>query len=135
MAKNILAGVFGVLVAVGLVWIIEIIGHSIYPPPPDVDFSDPESVRAYTANLPIGAFLFVGGAWFIGTLGGTIAACRLGSARPRVYAMVVAGLMLLATAINLTMIPHPLWFSITGIAGIIVAAWLGRQLGARRAKL
>ena len=33
--------------------------------------------------------------------------------------------MLVATAINLFMIPHPLWFSVLGIAGIVVAAWLG----------
>jgi hypothetical protein len=33
--------------------------------------------------------------------------------------------MLVATAFNLATIPHPLWFSVTGIAGILLAAWLG----------
>ena len=64
-----------------------------------------------------------------GTLGGTVAACRIGCAKPMIFAMVIGGLMLVATAINLAMIPHPLWFSMTGIAGIIVAAWLGMTLG------
>jgi len=128
MGKNIAAAVAGTLVAVGLVWIIEIAGHTIYPPPPDLDFSDSEAVRLYVSGLPLGAFLFVGGAWFIGTLGGTMAACYVGRAAPRIFAMIVGTLMLVATAFNLAMIPHPLWFSVTGIAGIIFAAWLGMSI-------
>ena len=131
MGKNIAAGVAGVLIAMGLVWIVELIGHSVYPPPPDLDFSDIESMRAYVSGLPFGAFLFVGVAWFLGTLGGTVMACRIGTANPINFAMLVGGLMLVATAYNLATIPHPIWFSIAGIAGIVVAAWLGMTLGKR----
>ena len=129
MGRNIGAGVAGVLVAMGLVWVTEFIGHSVYPPPPDLDFSDTESIRAYISGLPVGAFLFVLGGWFIGTLGGTVAACRIGTAKAVTFSMLVGGVMLLATAFNLSIIPHPTWFSITGIAGIVVAAWLGMMLG------
>ena len=125
MGKNIAAGVAGTLVAVGLVWIIEIAGHTVYPPPPNLDFGDTEAVRLYISGLPLGAFIFVGGAWFIGTLGGTMVACYVGNAAPRIFAMIVAALILVATAFNLATIPHPLWFSVTGIAGILFAAWLG----------
>ncbi|MDH5621333.1 MAG: hypothetical protein OEY74_04560 [Gammaproteobacteria bacterium] len=132
MGKNIAAGVIGVFVAVGLVWLIEMIGHAVYPPPPDIDFSDVDAVRHYLSTLPLGAFAFVGGAWFLGTLGGTMAASRIGSAAPRLFAMVVGGFVLAATAFNLAVIPHPLWFSIVGVAGILVAAWLGQFLSTRR---
>jgi hypothetical protein len=128
MGKNIAAGVAGALVAVGLVWIIEMAGHRVYPPPPDLDFGDTEAVRLYISGLPLGAFMFVGGAWFIGTLGGTTVACYVGNAAPRIFAMVVGALMLAATAFNLSVIPHPLWFAVTGIAGIIFAAWLGTTI-------
>jgi len=130
MGKNIVAGIAGALVAVALVGVTEMIGHSVYPPP-DIDFSDTEVVRHYISGLPLGAFLFVGGAWFVGTLGGTVTACCIGSAQPRVFAMIIGGLMLVGTAFNLAMIPHPLWFSVSGIAGIIVAAWLGRLFGSK----
>jgi hypothetical protein len=40
MGRNIGAGILGVVVAVALVWVIEMLGHSIYPPPPGLDFSD-----------------------------------------------------------------------------------------------
>ncbi len=131
MGKNIVAGIVGVIVAIALVWLIEMIGHSVYPPPPDLDYANADAMRAHIATLPIGAFLFVGGAWFIATLAGTLLACKIGSAKPVVFAMIVGGLMLVATAANLIMIPHPLWFSIIGVAGIIVAAWLGMTLAAR----
>ena len=131
MGKNIAAGVAGVLIAGGLVWLIEMIGHSVYPAPPELDFSDADSLRAYMSGLPIGAFLFVGSGWFLGTLAGTMAACRIGTAKPQIFAMVVGGFMLAATAFNLAVIPHPVWFSITGVAGIIVAAWLGMTLSGR----
>ena len=129
MGKNIAAGIAGVVIAVALVWLIEMVGHSVYPPPPNLNFADADAMRAYTSTLPIGAFLFVGGAWFDGTLCGTFAACKIGTAKPIVFAGVVGGLMLIATASNLVLIPHPLWFSILGIVGIIVAAWLGMTLG------
>jgi len=130
MGKNIAAGIAGVVIAVALVWLIESVGHSVYPPPPDLNFADADVMRAYTSTLPIGAFLFVGGAWFVATLCGTFAACKIGHATPAIFAGVVGGIMLIATAANLIMIPHPLWFSILGIAGIIVAAWLGMTLAA-----
>ena len=129
MGKNIAAGVAGVVIAGALVWLVEMIGHSVYPPPADLDFSDPDSMRAYMTTIPLGALLFVAGAWFIGTLGGTVAACKIGSAKPLTFAVVVGGLMLIATAMNLVMIPHPIWFSILGVAGIVIAAWLGMTLG------
>ena len=130
MGKNIAAGIAGIAIAIAIVWLIEMVGHSVYPPPPNLNFADADAMRAYTATLPIGAFLFVGGAWFVATLCGTFAACKIGSAKPVIFAGVVGGIMLIATAANLIMIPHPLWFSILGIVGIIVAAWLGMTLGA-----
>jgi hypothetical protein len=46
-----------------------------------------------------------------------------------IYAIVVGGLMFVATVANLIMIPHPVWFSVLGVAGIGAAAWLGMTLG------
>ncbi len=129
MGKNIAAGVAGVVVAFALVWLVEMIGHTVYPPPPDLDFADPEAMRAYVATLPVGAFLFVGAAWTIGALGGIVTACKIGDADPKIYALVIGGLVLVATAINLVMIPHPIWFSLLGIVGIVIGSWLGMVLG------
>ncbi len=133
MIRNIAAGIVGVLVAACLVGLVEMVGHSIYPPPPDIDFSNMDALRPYIAGLPLGAFAFVGGAWFLGALGGTMVACRIGTAAPRLFAAVVGGFILAATAYNLAVIPHPIWFSISGVVGIVIAAWLGQFLSTRPA--
>ncbi len=133
MGKNIAAGIAGVVIAGLLVWLVEMLGHAVYPPPTDLNFADPDAMRAYIDMLPLGALLFVAAAWFIGTLGGTFAACRIGDAKPMIFAVVVGGLMLIATLFNLVTIPHPLWFSILGLVGIVVAAWLGMTFGASTA--
>lgn len=125
MGKNIAAGVAGVVIAMVMVWLVEKLGHAVYPPPPDLDFADADAMRAYVETVPLGALLFVAAAWFIGTLCGTCAACAIGTAKPMIFAMVVGGLMLIATIINLVMIPHPMWFSVLGVVGIMIGAWLG----------
>lgn len=132
MGKNIAAGIAGVVVAGFIVWLVEMLGHTVYPVPPELDMSDLDTLREYIAGLPTGAFVFVAAGWFLGTLGGVLAACKIGTASPMVFTMVVTGFMLLATAFNLVVIPHPLWFSITGVAGILVAAWLGLTLSTKR---
>ena len=129
MGKKILAGVIGVLTAVGLVWLIEKIGHAVWPPPADLDFGDMDVMRAYIDTLPLGALLTVAVAWFVGAAGGTFAACRLGSARPLVYALIVGGMIFAGAAFNLTIIPHPAWFSILGLVGVVAGATLGMKLG------
>ena len=129
MVRNIIAGFAGIIIAGLLVWLVEMLGHAVYPPPTDLNFADADAMRAYVDTVPVGALLFVGAAWFVGTLGGTLAACKLGGFKPAIYALVVGGLMLVATAANLIMIPHPLWFSVLGVIGIVAAAWLGMTLG------
>ncbi len=129
MGRNIIEGIAGVLIAGTLVFLVEMAGHAIYPIPASIDFSNEEAMRTYVSALPLGALLFVGGAWFVGALGGTFAACKIGRAKPEIYALVVGGFMLAATLANLVMIPHPLWFSIAALIGIVIVTWLGMRLG------
>ena len=125
MGKNIAAGIAGVIVAFALVLVVQKVGHTVYVPPADLDMNDAEAMKAYVATLPVGAFLFVIASYFIGALCGTFAACKIGDARRFIYAMIIGGLMLAATAANLMAIPHPMWFSFAAVIAIVVAAWLG----------
>ena len=132
MGRKIGAGIAGIIVAGVLVWVVELIGHTIYPTPADLDVGNLDVMRAYIDTLPLGALLTVAIAWFVGSLGGCFVACKFGSARPLVYALVVGGFMFAGAVFNLLIIPHPLWFSALGIVGIFVGAWLGMTLGRRK---
>ena len=125
MGRNIAAGVVGVLVAFTLVVVVEKVGHMVYPPPEDLNFADAEAMRDYIAVMPLGALLFVAAAWLIAAAVGTCAACAIGTARPLIFALLVGGLVFVAASVNLFMIPHPIWFSIVGLVGIVVGAGLG----------
>lgn len=133
MLRNIGAGIAGIVAAGSLVGIIEKIGHTIFPTPADLDTGNVDVMRAYIDTLPLGALLTVAVAWFIGSLAGTFIACRIGNARPLVWVLIVGGMMFAGAAFNLTIIPHPIWFSVLGIGGIFAGTWIGMLLGRRPA--
>lgn len=129
MQRKISAVVLGVVVAVVLIIAIEALGHSAYPLPEGLDISNSEAMQAYVMGLPIGALLFVMGAWLVATLAGGLLACFIARETPLVYAAIVGGLVLLGTVINLMSIPHPPWFSITSVLAIIAMIFLTGRLG------
>jgi hypothetical protein len=120
MLRRILAVLVGLVVAFGTVALVEWFGHQVYPPPPDLDFTNAVMIKAYISTLPLGAFLFVLLAWFSGTLAGGMVACRIAQSNPVIFASIIGAMMLVATIANLMMIPHPTWFSITAI--VLIAA-------------
>jgi hypothetical protein len=122
--KKIAAAVIGIVVAGGIVFAVESLGHTVYPLPADLDMNDPVEFGNYVESLPIGAFIFVAGAWVLGTLGGGLLACFIAGDKPRVYSSIVGGFVLVATIANLIMIPHPLWFSISSLVAIAVTTYV-----------
>lgn len=132
MLRNVIAGIAGIGTAVIIVILIERLGHTIYPPPLDLDYSDPDAMRTFISQLPLLAQLFPMIAWIVGTFAGTLLACYVGTASTLTFAGVVGTLMLAATISNLILIPHPLWFSIIAVIGVAGAAWLAMQLAPYR---
>ena len=124
MIKKIAAAVIGIIVAGGIVFAVESLGHAVYPLPADLDMNDPVQFGNYVESLPIGAFIFVASAWVLGTLGGGLLACFIAGEKPRVYSSIVGGFILVATIANLIMIPHPLWFSISSLVAIAVMTYV-----------
>lgn len=127
MLRKILAVVLGVLAAVVVILVVESLGHYLFPPPPDIDMTDREAVRAMAASMPAGAFLTVLAAWTLGALAGGVAAILVSPGRPW-PAWVVAGVVLLFAILNMAMIPHPLWMMIAAPLLLAGAGWLAGRL-------
>lgn len=132
MVRNIAAVVAGIATAFVLILLIEKVGHILYPPPVDLDFSDPDAMRPYIATLPFLALLFPMFAWVFGVFAGTVVACKVGTLNPLIFAAIVGGLVLAGTIANLIMIPHPLWFSIVSLIAIAASAWFAVRVAAGR---
>ena len=81
-------------------------------------------------TAPVLSLLGLPVTWTIAAFVASFAAAKIGARR---WAGWVAGCVLAAaTALNLVMIPHPLWMLATAIVFVPASAWFGAQLGAPR---
>lgn len=125
---SVVAGVF----AAGLfTWLIQRLGHTVYPPPEGLISTDRAALTEYVAGLPLGALLFVLGSYGGGTLLGGWVAGRIAADRKLLHAMIVGAIQLLFGVLNVAMIPHPLWFVVVALPLFPIAAWVGGKLAER----
>jgi hypothetical protein len=122
---GILAGVVSAFVAI---WLIEFVGHSVYPVRSDVNYGNAEEMASLIRGMPVGAQAFVVLAWFAGALAGGVVANSI--AARRWPALPVAALVATASILNILMIPHPEWMQI----GAVVAPALGGLIATHLAK-
>ena len=132
MLRDIGAVIAGLAVSIIIIMAVQMVGHALWPPPEGLDWNDTEVIRTYTSQLPFLALLFPIVSYFLGALAGPFVACRIGSLKPLVYVGVIGILLLAFTIANLIQIPHPLWFSITAVAAVIIGGWLALQLACRQ---
>ena len=116
--------IVGVVVAIGLIAAVQLFSHTVYPPPTNVDFSNEDDARRMLATAPPGSLLFVVGAYVTGVFGGGLIAGLIARETPALFAWAVGGFVLTGAIVNMYAIPHPLWFSILSVIGIVVSAWL-----------
>lgn len=131
IGRSILAVLGGGLVCGIVVFAVEAVSSQVFPLPPGVDLTDPEAIRAAVADLPLGAFLFLLLAWFVGVFAGAWVAARLAPQSPFVHGMIVTGLVVASAVVNLSTLPHPAWMWVAGPAVIFASGWLGARLGGR----
>jgi len=130
MFRNLGAIVIGVITAFGTVMLVDKIGHMVYPPPPGLDFTNPDAIRPYLATLPIPAFLFILASSVVAAFVGTFIACCIGTANPRIFGAAVGGIVFAASVANFIAIPHPLWLSLATLSGIILSTLFAMRLAA-----
>jgi hypothetical protein len=126
MIRSVLAGFIGILIAVGIVWLNERLGHMVYPPPEGIDFSNPDVVRPYLASLPAWALLQLMAGWMIAVFVGIVVASAIGRAKPLIYAIAIGGIIFAATLSNLIIIPHPMWFNVISLVAILASTWYAK---------
>ncbi len=131
--RKLFAAIAGIITAVVTVGAIQSLGHMIFPPPPDVNLSDPNQLAALIERMPPAALIFVVAAWLVGSFAGAVVATLIARRETIVPAMTVAAAVLFGALYSLFMISHPLWMAIAGIALPLPSAWLGATVvGIRR---
>lgn len=126
MLKLILGIVAGIVVAFATVFVVELVGHRLFPPPAGVDYNDPAQLAAMMERLPLGSKIAVVVAWFLGALVGGALANRI--AGRALAGWIVAVAIVLAAYVTMATIPHPGWMWIAGVLLPLAAGWIAQRL-------
>ena len=116
----------GTLAAFVSVFLIEWIGHFVFPLPSDLALEDPESLERALGGIPLPLKLIVAFAWFAGATDGAWVAMRM--SRRSWVGWAVAAIVAVAALANVLMIPHPVWMQIAAVAAPLCGGLLAHHL-------
>jgi len=125
MLRRILAVIAGIMVGSVGIWLMERLGHSLYPFPADLKPDNIEGFKAYVGNLPfMGKFIVIIGYALGALLSGFVATKVANNGKP-VAAIVCGAIFLFFTVYNMMVLPTPVWFWILGIAvwGLVLVGY------------
>jgi hypothetical protein len=121
----------GIIVAFATIWAIELASHQIYGAPSGVDPRDREAVAAVIRGMETGALGLVVFAWFGGALVGGVVAGLI--ALRRWAAWTVAGVVALASILNILFYPHPDWMQVMAFIAPALGGLVAGHFTAARA--
>jgi hypothetical protein len=130
--RHALAVLAGVMVSGALVYVSDLSVRNLYPLPGPAEMRDPEVARAALAAVPTVALMLLVMGWALAGSVGAFVAARLALGPRRVAGLVVTGVLMLATAANLAMVPHPVWMWPASLVLIGLLGWVGARAGAER---
>lgn len=130
MGRKILAVVVALIVAVGIIWLVEM-GNSMIVMPPSTDvMSDPTKLRDFMAAVPMTAYVVVLVGYVIASFAGGFIVTKMarqvstGTTLP----IIVGALLTIAFILNLVMLPgQPIWFAVLGLLTYIPLSLLGHR--------
>jgi hypothetical protein len=126
VVRGVLAVIAGMLVALVLIVVVQVIGTRVYPPPP-MNRASIESIKAAIAQVPLVSLLFVLLSYTAGSVAGGWVVARFAPRDKMVHAMTLAGLLFCLGIVNLTSLPHPTWFWVASSAVYWLGAWSGAK--------
>lgn len=130
--KNVLATIIGLVVASATVFAFEsLLGHTLFPLSEGIDPMNMESLKENMHLIPVGAKICVVIAHFMGILIGMLVAALI-SRTSMIPSYIVGVLMILATVINLVMLPKETWFLAADTVGAILGFYFGRNAALKK---
>jgi hypothetical protein len=131
---SVLAVITGVVAGSIVVFVVELPGIFLHPPPADFDMRDAEAVRAHFARAPLPALIGIAVAWTAGPLVGCWLAAWIARRAYFAHGFAVACFFLAAVVMNLRTFPHPTWLALIGVVAPIAMSWIGSSLAERMAR-
>jgi peptidoglycan/LPS O-acetylase OafA/YrhL len=128
LIRNLIAALAGALTGIFVLTASQIFAAQHHPLPAHIDPKDKAAMGEFIAAAPASALLIVLAGYFVGITAATWVAGRLSAHARLRQALMVGGLFLVASIINLTSFSHPAWFWVANLAVVVAATWLGIKL-------
>ncbi len=130
--------ILGMLVGLVMMWLtvtaLEFLGHTVFPPPPGLDPTNPEHLQQIIAEASVGSLAMLVLGWVAGTFVGGWVAARI-ARHTRAAAIAVALFVMASVAGMMVIIPeHPGWVATLGLLLPIPVALMAATLAGRREK-
>lgn len=115
--RRVLGVLAAVVIAGGIVMLVEAFAAQLHPLPPGVDPSDPESIgRALEAGqVPFASLALVLAGWLLAAYTGGLVAWRVSRWGPASW--IFAAIFTIGVFSNLQAFPHPTWMWVGGLGG------------------
>lgn len=126
-ARYFSGAILGLLFGVALVWAGNQLHAMLWPVPPEVYAAGREALRAYIASASGFSLLSVALIWSLAAACAAFIGARIGAHEWAGGAP--AGILFIASGINLTLIPHPFWLHVVSAVLILGSAWIGTRFG------
>ena len=126
--RNVLAALAGAFTGMVIMIISQIYSAKLHPVPADLDRTDKAAMGEFIGNAPAKALLVVLAGYFVGVIAAAWVAGRLSYRTHYRQAVMVGGLFFVASLMNLTSFPHPLWFWVANLAAIVAGTGIGIKL-------
>ncbi|MCW3161683.1 hypothetical protein [Chryseobacterium oryctis] len=115
MLRNILAVLGGIFSGSICVWLMESLGHYLYPLPKGMKPNDIEAFKDYIANAPFMALFFVILSYGVAAFVAGFVASKITKNGKHTAAIVCGIIFLFFTVYNMVVLPTPVWFWVLGI--------------------
>ncbi|WP_426479090.1 hypothetical protein ACP3T3_06470 [Chryseobacterium sp. CBSDS_008] len=115
MLRRILAVLAGLITGSICITVVEKIGHSLYPPPPEAAAGDMEALKIYVGQAPFMALFFIIIAYALAAVVSGFTATKISNDGKLTAALICGIIFLLMTLYMMISLPAPIWFWILGI--------------------
>lgn len=123
MLRTVLSVLAGVVVGVCLALLLSAIGDYVFPWPPDVDRTDPESLKSLAGRMPAGAAFMTAVAWGVGAFVASVMGIRMSHEGVAWPGWAAAGVVLLSAVVATHGVPYPIWSVVLTLIAVPAAGY------------
>ena len=131
MIRKILAVIGGLVSGGVVITLVEMVARQLHPVPEGVKMDDLAAMAEHAGKTPLSAQIAVLVGYALGAITAGYISTVIAKDGKKIYAVICAALLFIATIANLSMIETPVWFWVIALLLWTPLAILGHRLAAR----